>query len=76
MARLSNKSLAEISTQRPHPLPSPLVAAQTSTQVSSSRNDDNEYDLLLLLERKVILATEDLTTAKFCELVLRDRHTI
>ena len=61
MARLSNKSIAEILTS-------------PATQVSASRNNDN--DGLSLLERKINIATEDFTTNKFCEIVLRDRNRL
>jgi uncharacterized protein YihD (DUF1040 family) len=40
------------------------------TQLSSSESDD------LLLERKITSATEDFTTYKFCELILRDRSRL
>jgi hypothetical protein len=64
MARHSNKSLAEILTPR---LPS-LVRQP----LSSSKNDND----LLLLERKITISTEDFTTTKFCELILRDRNRL
>ena len=63
MARLSNKSIAEILTP-------------SATQVSASRNNDNDNDGLSLLERKINIATEGFTTNKFCELVLRDRNRL
>jgi hypothetical protein len=61
MARRSNRSIAEILTP-------------SATQVSASRNNDN--DGLSLLERKINIATEGFTTNKFCELVLRDRNRL
>ena len=61
MARLSNKSIAEILTP-------------SETQVSASKNNDN--DGLSLLERKINIATEGFTRHKFCELVLRDRNRL
>jgi hypothetical protein len=71
MARRSNKSIAEILT----PSPSSSVATAAATYASSlSRNNDT--DDLLLLERKITLATEGFTTQKFCELVLRDRNRL
>jgi hypothetical protein len=66
MARRSNKSIGEILT--------PPLRSQVSTaaiHASSPRNNDS--DNLLLLERKITLATEGFTTTKFCELILRDR---
>jgi integrase/recombinase XerD len=63
MARRSNKSIARILTSRARPLP-------LAAQLSSSENDD------LLLERKITIATEDFTTYKFCELILRDRNRL
>ena len=61
MARLSNKSIAEILTP-------------AATQVSASKNNDN--DGLSLLERKINITTEGFTRHKFCELVLRDRNRL
>ncbi|MFZ0223247.1 MAG: hypothetical protein WAM42_16300 [Candidatus Nitrosopolaris sp.] len=69
MARRSNKSIAEI--LKPRSRPPPLV----SQPVSLSKNDD-DYDHLLLLERKITTATEDFTTSKLCELILRDRNRL
>ena len=63
MARRSNKSIAETLTP-------------AATQVSASRNNDNDNDGLSLLERKINIATEGFTTNKFCELVLRDRNRL
>ena len=54
MARLSNKSIAEILTP-------------AETQVSASKNNDS--DGLSLLERKINITTEGFTRHKFCELV-------
>ena len=61
MARLSNKSIAEILTP-------------SATEVSASKNNGN--DGLSLLERKINIATEGFTRHKFCELVLRDRNML
>ena len=69
MTRRSNKSIAEI--LKPRSRPPPLV----SQPVSLSKNDD-DYDHLLLLERKITTATEDFTTSKLCELILRDRNRL
>ena len=63
MARRSNKSIAETLTP-------------AATQVSASRNNDNDNDGLSLLERKINIATEGFTIHKFCELVLRDRNRL
>ena len=63
MARLPNKSIAEILTP-------------SATQVSVSRNNDNDSDGLSLLERKINITTEGFTRHKFCELVLRDRNRL
>ncbi|MFZ0515290.1 MAG: hypothetical protein WAM14_27080 [Candidatus Nitrosopolaris sp.] len=69
MARRSNKSIAEI--LKPRSRPPPLA----SQPVSLSKNED-DYDHLLLLERKITIATEDFTTSKLCELILRDRNRL
>jgi integrase len=61
MARLSNKSIAEILTP-------------AATQLSAPTNNDS--DDLSLLERKINIATEGFTTHKFCELALRDRSRL
>jgi hypothetical protein len=66
MARRSNKSIGEPLT----PLPRSLVST-AAIHASSPKNNDS--DDLLLLERKITLATEGFTTSKFCELILRDR---
>lgn len=65
MARRSNKSIDEILAP---PLRSQVHAAAIHT--SSPRNNDSD---LILLERKITLATEGFTTNKFCELILKDR---
>ena len=59
MVRRSNKSIAEI-----------LAPANVPLQ---DENDDN-YERLALLERKITLATEGFTRLKFCELALKDRN--
>ena len=61
MARGSNKSVAEIESQKTNV--SPL-----------DRNDNGKH--LALLERKITIATEGFTTDRFCELVLRDRNRL
>ena len=66
MARRSNKSIGEILTP---PLRSQVHIA--AIYGSSPRNNDS--DDLLLLDRKITLATEGFTTNKFCELILKDR---
>jgi hypothetical protein len=64
MPRRSNKSIAEILT--------PMSATAPAGAAASAPNDTN----LLLLERKITLATEGFTSTKFCELVLRDRDRL
>ena len=61
MARRSNKSIAEILSQK--------------TNVPFIDGNDNDKHLTLL-ERKITLATEGFTTDRFCKLVLRDRSRL
>jgi hypothetical protein len=61
MARRSNKSIAKILT--------PRIQSPIGELLWSPKNDDD----LLVLERKITIATEDFITSKFCELILRDR---
>jgi hypothetical protein len=70
MARRSNKSIGEILT------PPPRSPVPRSTINASSHPKNNYSDDLLLLERKITIATEGFTTAKFCELILKDRQRL
>ncbi len=48
-----------------------LSSSSASSSLSSKSTEDLE-----ILNRKITLATEGITTNKFCELVLRDRNRL
>ena len=60
MARRSKKSIAEIST------------SSTKDDALLDGNENN-VNPLMVLDRKIVLATEGFTTNRFCEMVLKDR---
>ena len=66
MARRSNKSIGEILTP-------PLRSQVHTSAIHASSPRSNDSNDLLLLDRKITLATEGFTTNKFCELILKDR---
>jgi integrase len=70
MARRSNKTIAEV--LKPRSRRPPSLGVQP---LSSSPENDDEY-YLVLLQRKIAAATEDFTTSKFCELILKDRNRL
>jgi hypothetical protein len=77
MARRSKKCIDEILTPSIS-LSSVGLTAKVHTSSSSPslrNNDDVNFDVAML-ERKIRLATEDFTTHKFCELILRDRSRL
>jgi hypothetical protein len=62
MARRSNKSIAKIL----------IPSTDDSLLDGTDRNDSS----LIVLERKICLATEGFTTRQLCELILRDRSRL
>ena len=63
MARRSKKSIAEIST------------SSTKDDALLDGNENN-VNPLMVLDRKIVLATEGFTTNRFCEMVLKDRSRL
>ena len=71
VSRPSNKSISEIKPTIPSFVPN---ISTTIPLTSPSMKNNNVDDTAL--ERKITLVTEDFTTDKYCELVLKDRNRL
>ena len=72
MARRSNKSISEIVKPATQSATSdiPTILPDSLPSIKHSNVDDT------MLERKITLVTEDFTTNKYCEALLKDRNRL